>query len=591
MTKIRCATALIKTLEAIGTKTAFVYNGHGNWAMLDAIKHESQIHGIMCRGEEQAVHMADGYYRARYKGPLAVVSTSVGPGNMNVASALANAFFESSALLVLAGAGSTHWSDRGGIEEFYRYAPDEWIQSVKVYTKKALVINRPDTAVDMLLRAYKTATTGRPGPVVVQVPFDIQHSVTEFKEGSDLKQWVSVHPPGPDMAGVREAAKLISKAERPLVLVSTGIHRAEAFDELAILLEGFGLPLVTTTMGKGAYPEDRPLCLGPIGRSGAGYANQAARECDLLLAIGTHFTDVDTGGWTLFDIPSKTRLVHIDIDSSEIARVYPTEIGIISDAKLALKHLIEELKSTNLGTDRWAGWRAVLDERKDAWERDVASMRDSEQSPLHYARLCHEVSKFVNESYPEASVFVDTGHLLSFAPPFYKVLKPKFHHNGFFHHMGWSLGAAFGALIAHPAQPAIALMGDGSFLFSCTTMATAYECDVPLIAVVLNNQSLQIERELMEKHYGRTAFVDFLKQSTKEPWNPDLLAMAAAMGARGRKVKAPRELGPAVKEAFTSGVPYVIDVDIDVAAPGYRDVWYPYPSNFWTPREEVAKHF
>lgn len=591
MPKIRCATALVKTLEAIGTDVAFVYNGHGNWAILDAIEHESHIRGVACKGEEQAVHMADGYYRSKHKGPLAIVSTSVGPGNMNIASALANAFFESSALLVLAGAGSTHWFDRGGIEEFYRFAPDEWIQTVKHYTKKASMITRPDTAVDMLLRAYKTAVTGRPGPVVLQVPFDIQHASIEFDGLANARQWVNIHPPGPDVAGIREAAGLISKSERPLVFVSSGIYRAQAFDELASLVESFGLPIATTTMGKGSYPEDKPLCLGAIGRSGTGHANRAAGECDLLIAIATHFSDVDTGGWTLFDIPSKTRLVHIDIDPSEIARVYPTEVGIVSDAKLALNHLIEELKSLDVVPDRWASWRAELSKWRGEWEESVASLRHSDQVPMNYARLCHEVSSLVNESHQEASVFVDTGHLLSFSPSFYKAIKPKFYHNGFFHRMGWSLAAAFGARFAHPEHPAIALIGDGAFLFSCTTLATAYEYDVPIIAVVLNNRSLQIEREVMNRLYGRTAFVDFVKQSTKEMWNPDLVAMAKAMGAEANKVQTPAEMAPALRTALESNAPFLIDVDIDVEAPGYRSVWYPYPSDFWLPKDELAKHF
>ena len=591
MSKVNCATALVKTLEAIGVDTAFVYNGHGNWGILDAIEHESRMRGIGCKGEDQAVHMADGYFRAKYKGPIALVSTSVGPGNMNIASALSNAFFESSALLVLAGAGSTHWYDRGGIEEYYRYAPDEWIQSVKSYTKKALVINRPDTAVDMLLRAYKTAITGRPGPVVLQVPFDIQQSEVTFDGLPNAKQWVDIHPPGPDATAIREAAKLISKSERPLVFVSGGIHCSEAFGELADLLEDFGLPLATTTMGKGAYPENNPLCLGAAGRSGAGHANRAASECDLLIAIGTHFSDVDTGGWTLFNIPSKTRLIHIDIDPSEIARVYPTEVGIISDAKLALIHLHAELKSLNIPPDRWESWHAGLRKWREEWEQSVIPMIQSDQAPLNYARLCHEVSKLLNESYPETSVFVDTGHLLSFAPPFYRAIKPRFFHNGFFHRMGWSLPAALGARIARPEHPAVALTGDGSFLFSCTTLATAYEYDVPVIAVVLNNRSLQIERELMQRLYGRTAFVDFVKQSSREPWNPDLLAMAQAMGAGAEKVKTPGELAPALKKALDAGCSYVIDVDIDVEAPGYRSVWYPYPSNFWVPRDEIPTQF
>jgi acetolactate synthase-1/2/3 large subunit len=186
---------------------------------------------------------------------------------------------------------------------------------------------------------------------------------------------------------------------------------------------------------------------------------------------------------------------------------------------------------------------------------------------------------------------VDTGHLLSFAPPFYRVIKPTFHHCGFFHRMGWSLPAAFGTRVARPEHPVVALIGDGSFLFTCTTLATAYEYDMPIIAVVMNNRTLQIERELMNRLYGRVAFCDFVKQSTQEPWNPDLVAMARALGAVGKKVKTPAELAPAMREALESKASYVIDVDIDAGSPGYRSVWYPYPNNFWAPREEISKHF
>ena len=582
---------MIKTLEAAGSEVAFVYNGHGNWAFLDAIEHESGIKGIGCRSEDQAVHMADGFFRSKSKAGLPIVSTSVGPGNMNIGAALSNAFFESSAMIVLAGAGSTHWQDRGGIEEFYRYAPDEWIQTVKTYTKKSLVINRPDTAVDMVLRAYKTAITGRPGPVVLQTAFDIQHSDVEFDGAPYANQWVKIHPPGPDSAAIKEAGDLISKSERPLVLVSSGIHRAEAFGELADLVEGFGLPLITTTPGKGAYPEDKPLCIGAVGRSGTGHANKAAGQCDLLIAIGTHFTDVDTGGWTLFDIPSKTKLIHIDIDPSEIARVYPTETGIISDSKLALTELVEELKSLDIKSDRWEKWTHTLQKWREEWEEIVASLRHSDQAPLNYARLCHEVSRVVNDTHPEASVFVDTGHLLSFAPPFYRVNRPKFYHCGFMHRMGWSLPAAFGARVAQPEYPAVALIGDGSFLFTHTTLATSYEYDIPVTTIVLNNKSLQIERELMQRLYGRRAFTDYCKRATGEPWGPDLTAMAEAMGAKTKKVSAPDALPSALKEALDSDVSYVIDVAIDVEAPGYRSVWYPYPNNFWVSRDELSKNF
>jgi acetolactate synthase-1/2/3 large subunit len=586
---MRCATAIVKALEAVGTEIAFAYNGHGNWALLDAIEYESSIRGVACRGEDHAVHMADGYARSK-KGPIPIVCTSVGPGNMNIAPALATAFFESSPMLVLAGGGSTHWLDRGGIEEFYRYGPDEWIQSVKTYTKKAVMISRPDTAVDMVLRAYKTAVTGRPGPVVLQVPFDIQHSETAV-DLSSVRGFVAVCPPGPDLSGIKRAAELIANAARPMVFVSGGVRHAAANRQLACLVEEFGIPVGTTTMGKGAYPENKPLSLGCIGRAGAGHANRAAGECDVLIAIGTHFSDIDTGGWTLFDIPGKTRLIHIDIDPEEIGRVYPTEVGLYSDARLALEALLPELRGRGLDSKRFTGWRDDIARWRGEWEQSVGSIRDEGKSPLGYGFVCHQVGKLLSESYPDSSLFVDTGHLLSFAPPFLEQRLPNFHHCGFFHRMGWSLPAALGAKFARPDAPAVVLMGDGSFMFSNSSLATAREYDKPLVVLVMNNRSLQIERELMEKKYGRSAFVDYRIERTKEMWGPDYLKIADAMEAAATKVSRPEELMPALRMAMESGTTHVIDIDIDLHLQGYRSVWYPYPDNFWTPRDQLKKTF
>ncbi len=157
--------------------------------------------------------------------------------------------------------------------------------------------------------------------------------------------------------------------------------------------------------------------------------------------------------------------------------------------------------------------------------------------------------------------------------------------------MGWSLPAAFGARIANPEHPAIALIGDGSFLFSCTTLATAYEYDVPIIAVVMDNKSLQIEGEIMNRIYGRKSFTDYVKQSTNEPWGPDCVGMAEALGAKGKHVKTPSELAPTIKEALKSDTSWVIDVDIDAEEPGYRSIWYPYPNDFWLPVDKVDKQF
>src|SRR3990167_7925990 len=200
MGQVTVARALATLLERMGTEYVFGVNGHGNWALLDAVVHETTITGIPARAEDQALQMADGYWRMRRQAPLAVVVTSVGPGNMNILPALATAFYESVALVVLAGGGSTHWFDRGGIEEAYRYAPEEWIQVVRPVSKKAVLVNRPDTAVDMFLRAYQAAITGRPGPVVLQIPFDVQHTPIDDRL-PDPAPRLRVHQPAPDPGG------------------------------------------------------------------------------------------------------------------------------------------------------------------------------------------------------------------------------------------------------------------------------------------------------------------------------------------------------------------------------------------------------
>jgi acetolactate synthase-1/2/3 large subunit len=576
MGQITVAQALARLLDRMGTEYVFGVNGHGNWALLDALVHETRIKGVPARAADHAGQMADGYWRIRRQAPLSIVTTSVGPGNANIVSALAGAFYESVAMLVFAGSGSTHWFDRGGIEEAYRYGPEEWTQIVRPISKKAVLVTRPDTAVDMFLRAYRTAIAGRPGPVVLQVPFDIQHtSIPDTLP--DPRPWTAWHPPAPDPAGVAEAVAVLGHASRPLLVVGSGVHSARAWDELCRLAEGAQIPVVTTPSGKGAFPEGHSLALGCIGRAGAGHANEAARRSDVVVAVGTHFTDMDTGGWTLFDIPARTRLIHLDIDETELGRVYPAEVALGCDARLGLAALAAAAGQPP--PDR-AGWLAELAELRRAWEASVDGDRHSEIAPLHYARVCHEVGEVVGAVDPEMPVFFDTGHLLHFGPPFLGTSSRHVAHAGFYHRMGWSASAIIGASLARGRSRALALLGDGSFLMGGTALATAVEQDLPLTWVVLSNRSLQIERESMLRLYGRESFCDYRLTRTGELWNPDFVKWAEAMGARGVKVTRPGELGGALRRALDSRAPFVVDVDVDIEQKGYRAVWYPYPANF-----------
>jgi len=577
--RLRVATAIAKTLESAGTPFCFAFNGHGNWALLDAFVHETSIRTIAARSEDQAVHMADCYWRMKRQPPIAVVTTSVGPGNANITPAVATAFFESSALLVLAGGGATQWQERGGIEEFYRYGPDEWASSLKTMTKKSIMVTRPDTALEMVLRAYKTAVSGRPGPVVVQIPFDIQHTEIELDHLPDLAEWTKVSAPGPDPDAIAEAAEMIAASHRPLLVVSSGVHNARAWDELRALAEDYSIPVETSVAAKGALPEDHPMSLGCVGRAGTGQANQAARECDVLIGIGTRFGDIDTGGWTLHDIPGRTKLIHIDVDSEELARVYPTQLAIVSDARLALSALNAEMArrpQANRGS-----WHDRLRELRQRWKQEVAPLKSSPAVPLTYGRVFADASIVINQVDPGASVLFDTGHALSFGPAFLDAHSRYYIHSSFFHRMGWSVSGLVGAKMARPDHAAIAFVGDGSFIMGGTAVCTAVEQGLGMVFVVLDNRSLQIERELMLRTYGRHALTDYVRVSDGQPFGPDFVIWAKAMGARGLKVVKPEEIGPAVREALSAADgPVVLDVEIDRESPGYRAIHYRYPGDF-----------
>jgi len=583
MGQITVARALARLLEKMGTEVAFGVNGHGNWALLDALVHETKIRGVPARAEDQAVQMADGYWRMRRGAPLPIVTTSVGPGNMNIVPAVATAFYESIGLVVIASAGATHWFDRGGIEEAYRNGPEDWVAVLKPITKRSLMVTRPDNALDMYLRAYQTAISGRPGPVVIQIPFDIQNTLIS-DQLPDPKPFMQVHAPAPDPDGVKKAVALLKMAKRPLIAVGSGIANARAWDELLAFAETTGIPVATTATGKGAFPEGHRLAVGCIGRAGTGHGNASARRADVVVGVGTHFSDIDTGGWTLFDIPARTRLIHLDIDSTELSRAYPTAVALTCDARLGLNALTAVARKA--GVKEQGAWLKEIATAKKAWDTSVADQRYSKIAPLHYARICNDTGEVVAKKDPQMPILFDTGHLLSFAPPFLKTSSRNISHNGYFHRMGWSASAIVGASIAQGNRPALALIGDGSFIMGGTAVATAVEQHLPITWVVFNNRSFQIERELMFRLYGREAFCDYRKAGQKELWNPDLCKWAESMGARSIHVTRADHYAPALRRALDNRAPTVIVVEVALDIKGYRSIWYPYPDNFhqsWAP--------
>jgi acetolactate synthase-1/2/3 large subunit len=372
---------------------------------------------------------------------------------------------------------------------------------------------------------------------------------------------------------------MIAASARPLLVVSTGIHNSGAWDELRGFAEEFEIPVETSAAAKGALPEDHPLSLGCVGRAGTSVANQAARECDVLIGIGTRFGDIDTGGWTLHDIPGRTRLIHIDIDSEELARVFPTALAIVSDARLALQALRAAMQTHK--QSRRDAWRERLSELRRAWREEAQPIAASDAVPLTYGRVFADASVVINEVDPDASVLFDTGHALSFGPSFLEARSRFYIHSSFFHRMGWSVPGLVAAKLARPEHKAIAFVGDGSFIMGGTALSTAVEQGLGMAFVVLDNRSLQIERELMVRTYGRHALTDYVRLSDGRPFGPDFVRWAESMGGRGIKVERPEEIAPAVRDALDSNdIPVVVDVEIDREAAGYRAIHYRYPNDF-----------
>jgi len=482
--------------------------------------------------------------------PPAIVVVTTGPGVANTIPALANAFFDSSALILLAGISPTQWTDRARLEETYRYGPEQWVEVMRPITKRAIYVNRPENALEMLVRAATIAISGRPGPVSLHIPVDILYHKMESR-------WIepeTVKPakPGPDPEATAKAADLIAKAKKPLILAGGGVHNAQAWNELREFAETFSIPVATTFMGKGAIPEDHPLSLGVAGICGTGHACMASREADVVIAVGARFSEMHPIGYQLYRIPKETKLIHIDVDVIEINRVYPADIAIISDAKLALtalkNALIERIGKRALGKDTWI---AKLREYQSLWEDYVCELKSSSMSPLHYARVFKEASEAVGEVDRETSVLFDTGLTQSYAPAFWKAYSRFVSTNGHFAQMGFATAGILGAKLANPDHPAIAVTGDGSFFMTGYSVATAHEYNIPVVWLVMDNKAVLIETWLME---------DFLEKKTGTPWNPDIVKWSEAMGAKAESVDKPEEVKPLVKKTLKSGEPFVIDV-------------------------------
>jgi len=532
--------------------------GHGNIQFVDALRRRrDEISILQPLHESAAVHLADGYYRASGQ-PLAVF-TSIGPGALNTAIGLATAYVDSSAVLVLTGETHVHMFGVGVLQEIERRSDAANWRVLEPVSKRHFLALQARQLPRIMARAFNQMLTGRPGPVTVGMPMDVQAQAAEV-ELPDLEARRATTQAMPDMQAVHEAARLLHAAERPVILVGGGVVSARAFDELRVVAEAVGAAVVNTMQGLGAFPADHPLYAWCTGSKGTACGLELTRRADVLLAVGCRFADETTASYrrgVAFSIPP-TRLIQIDVDPHEIGKNYPVEVGVVADAAAGLGLLAIALE--DMGVRDWVGspYSTEIQRLKSEWEAFLAEHRDDDHDPVTISTMLREARAAVPR---ETLVVHSSGNtqaqiLQEF--PFYE--PGTCITTGGFSTMGFTLPAALGVKLARPDRPVAGIVGDGDFLMHIQELSTAARLGVPLVFLVANNQGWISIRDLQMAAFGEdyACATDFL--SDDEVYSPDIAGIARDFGCWGKRISRREEVAPALEEARAVEGPAVVEV-------------------------------
>ena len=557
--------------------------GHGNVGLLDELYHvRDEVKLISPRHEQTAAHMADAYFRIKHQ-PVATL-TSCGPGSANIVMGMATALSDSSAILALTANVPTQQFNRGPFQEINRHFSADFPSVLKPVVKRSFQPTRVDMLPLTLRQAIEIAVSGRPGPVQIDIPFNI------FQEEADVQlepssQSKTRKRPGADPVDIDKALTMLGAAQRPVIFIGHGVTLAEAGPELMELVERLTIPVISSPNGMGCIPMAHPLSLGFIGRNGTFPANQAGRHADLVLAVGARFDDRSSSSWIpgySWNFPS-TKLIHVDIDGDEIGRNYVPDLGIIADAGSFLRQMLGATETILGSVPERRSWLADLEGWRQEWNDFIKPNFELKTSPLRPEQVVADTRAVLPDN---AIISLDSGVHHNWFMQFWEAREPQTMLNSWgFSAMGFGVSGILGAKLAAPDRPCVAICGDGGFTMTPHVLCTAIEYDIPCTWVVWNNFAWSAIRDIQYGMFGgREIGTGFYRGDNQEPYNPDFAAIARACGVHGTTVTKSNDFKDALEHAVASGKPALIDVHVDAEVrPPATGTWQLPPTPFREP--------